>query len=68
MDKTIRLLIVIFLLFIGVVLFMLFFIGFLLRGSSSPSSSNDSEFPIIIFVPIFFGILVPIMAAIRRRR
>jgi len=68
LDKTVRILIMIFLLFIGIVLFILFLIGFLLRGSSSPSSSNDSDFPIVIFVPIFFGVLIPIIASIRKRR
>ncbi|MFX1286467.1 MAG: hypothetical protein ACFFB5_22720 [Promethearchaeota archaeon] len=68
MDKTLRILISMLLLFIGVVVLLIFFvIGFLLRGSGSNSTSNDSVFPIIILVPIFFGVIIPIIAAIRKR-
>ena len=69
MDKTFRVLISGFLLFFGVVLFFIIFIsGFLLQDSNSNSPSSNSDFPIIIFVPIFFGIIIPLMATIRKRR
>jgi hypothetical protein len=69
LDKSIRVLIAIFLLFIGIVVFLiLFFAGGLFEESSSTTTSNDSDFPIVIFVPIFFGAIIPLVAAIRKRR
>ncbi|MFX0014460.1 MAG: hypothetical protein ACFFB2_08990 [Promethearchaeota archaeon] len=68
MPNKFRIITGIFLLFVGIVIFILFFIGFQLRGSGTSSTSNESDFPIIILVPIFFGILLPIIAAIRKRR
>ncbi|UCE14261.1 MAG: hypothetical protein JSV04_03565 [Candidatus Heimdallarchaeota archaeon] len=63
--KIYKFIIAAFLVFTGVVLLILVII---LRGTNEPSSSTDSDFPFIVFIPIFIGAFVPIIAAIRRRR
>ncbi len=69
MDKRVRVFIGVLLLFISVVVLIIFFIiGTLSNGSSANSPSKDSDFPIVILVPIFFGAFLPIIAAIKKQR
>ncbi|MHA2248051.1 MAG: hypothetical protein ACXADY_24095 [Candidatus Hodarchaeales archaeon] len=67
MAKIYQILIGIFLLFIGVVtLILVFLIGSV--DPSTSSSSSSSDFPFVIFIPIFFGAFIPIIAAVKKRR